>query len=142
MKMKRTKFDKLTSKYQKPLLKSLEEFVAINSCYDESTVNETNPFGAGVSDALNYITNLARSDGFEVTNYDNKLVEILYGKGNKNKVVDALTKAKGFIKKELGRRVRMRNMPELVFELDNSMEYGEHMDRVIREVMDKDKKED
>ena len=36
----------------------------------------------------------------------------------------------------------MRNMPELVFELDNSMEYGEHMDRVIREVMEKDKKED
>ena len=53
-------------------------------------------------------------------------------------MVDALTKAKGFIKKELGRRVRMRNMPELVFELDNSMEYGEHMDRVIKEVMEKD----
>ena len=84
MKMKRTKFDKLTSKYQKPLLKSLEEFVAINSCYDESTVNETNPFGAGVSDALNYITNLARLDGFEVTNYDNKVVEIIYGRGPKN----------------------------------------------------------
>ena len=71
-----------------------------------------------------------------------KVYVSIYGKENKNKVVDALTKAKGFIKKELGRRVRMRNMPELTFELDNSMEYGEHMDRVIREVMDKDKKED
>ena len=71
-----------------------------------------------------------------------KVYVSIYGKENKNKVVDALTKAKGFIKKELGRRVRMRNMPELVFELDNSMEYGEHMDRVIKEVMEKDKKED
>ena len=71
-----------------------------------------------------------------------KVYVSISGKGNKNKVVDALTKAKGFIKKELGRRVRMRNMPELVFELDNSMEYGEHMDRVIKEVMEKDKKED
>ncbi len=62
----------------------------------------------------------------------------IYGKTNKNKVVDALTKAKGFIKKELGRRVRMRNIPEITFKLDNSMEYGEHMDKVIKEVMDKD----
>ncbi len=62
----------------------------------------------------------------------------IYGKTNKNKVIDALTKAKGFIKKELGRRVRMRNIPDITFKLDNSMEYGEHMDKVIKEVMDKD----
>lgn len=87
--MKKTSFDKLTSKYQKPLLKSLEEFVSIDSSYDPITVNETNPFGAGVSDALNYITNLARKDGFEVTNYDNKVVEIIYGRGNKNLTIMA-----------------------------------------------------
>ena len=87
--MKKTKFDKLTAKYQKPLMKSLEEFVAINSSYDQTTVNETNPFGAGVSDALNYITNLARKDNFEVTNYDNKIVEIIYGRGNKNLTIMA-----------------------------------------------------
>ena len=62
----------------------------------------------------------------------------IFGKCNKDKVVEALTKAKGFIKKELGRRVRMRNMPEITFKLDNSMEYGEHMDRVIKEVIEKD----
>ena len=87
--MKKTSYDKLTAKYQKPLLKSLEEFVAINSTYDQITVNETNPFGAGVSDALNYITNLARKDGFEVTNYDNKVVEIIYGRGKKNLTIMA-----------------------------------------------------
>lgn len=32
----------------------------------------------------------------------------------------------------------MRNMPDITFELDNSMEYGEHMDRVIKEVIEKD----
>lgn len=62
----------------------------------------------------------------------------VYGKTNKNKVIDALKKASGFIKKELGQRVRMRCMPAITFELDNSMEYGEHMDRVIKEVIDKD----
>ena len=66
-----------------------------------------------------------------------KVYVSIYGKGNKNKVIEALKKATGFIKKELGRRVRMRNMPNITFELDNSMEYGEHMDKVIKEVMDK-----
>ena len=31
-------------------------------------------------------------------------------------------------------------MPDITFELDNSMEYGEHMDRVIKEVMNKENK--
>ena len=87
--MAKTIYDKLTAKYQKDLMKSLIEFISINSAYDESTVNDTNPFGAGVSDALNYISNLARKDGFEVTNYDNKVVEILYGRGEKNLTIMA-----------------------------------------------------
>ena len=51
--MKKTYYDKLTSKYQKELIKSLEEFIAINSVYNEETSSETNPYGTGVSDALN-----------------------------------------------------------------------------------------
>lgn len=62
----------------------------------------------------------------------------IYGKTNKNKVIDALKKASGFIKKELGRRVRMRNMPDITFTLDESMEYGAYMDKVIKEVIEKD----
>jgi len=62
----------------------------------------------------------------------------IFGKQNKTKVIDALKKASGFIKKELGRRVRMRNIPALLFELDDSMEYGAHMDKVINEVIKKD----
>ncbi len=69
-----------------------------------------------------------------------KVYVSIYGKCNKNKVIEALKKATGFIKKELGRRVRMRNMPDITFELDNSMEYGEHMDKVIKEVMNQDNK--
>ncbi len=87
--MKKTIYDKLTSKYQKDLLKSLAEFVAIDSVYNEATLNEVNPFGAGVTDALNYIANLASKDGFEVTNYDNKVVEIIYGRGPKNLTIMA-----------------------------------------------------
>lgn len=87
--MGKTIYDKLTAKYQKELMKTLTEFVSINSAYDETTANDTNPFGAGVSDALNFMTELARKDGFEVTNYDNKVVEIHYGRGEKNLTIMA-----------------------------------------------------
>ena len=69
-----------------------------------------------------------------------KVFVSIFGKTNKQKVLDALTKATGFIKKELGSRVRMRNMPSITFELDDSMEYGAHMDKVIKEVIERDNK--
>lgn len=77
-------YPKLSEKYQKELIENLKKFVAINSVYDESTVSEENPFGKGVSDALNFIAELAKKDGFQVTNYNNKIVEILAGTGDKN----------------------------------------------------------
>lgn len=81
---KKTEYDKLVEKYQKDLLKSLNEFVAINSVYDEKTVDEKNPYGKGVSAALKYIGELAKKDDFIVNNYDNRVVEILVGEGDKN----------------------------------------------------------
>ena len=62
----------------------------------------------------------------------------IYGKKNKEKVLEALKKAKGFIKSSLAKKVKMRNIPEITFKLDNSMEYGEYMDKVIEEVIKKD----
>ena len=40
----------------------------------------------------------------------------------------------GFIRKELARRVNLRNTPEIKFILDQSIEYGVHMSRLIDDV--------
>ena len=64
----------------------------------------------------------------------------IYGKKNKEKVINALKKASGFIKLELGKSVRMRNMPLLQFEVDDSIEYGNYMDKVINKVIENDNK--
>ena len=68
--------------YKKEMLDRLAKFVSINSIYDDSTVSDMHPFGKGVSSALEYFYNLAKEDGFEVTNYDNYCVEIAYGDGD------------------------------------------------------------
>lgn len=45
-----------------------------------------------------------------------------------------LEKAKGFIRSELGKRIRLRHIPELEFRLDRSMEYGAHIDDVLKKL--------
>ena len=63
----------------------------------------------------------------------------IFGKQNKQKVLDGLKRSTGYIKKELSMRVKLRNMPDIIFCLDDSMEYGAHMDEVISKVIEKDK---
>ena len=70
-------YQELTKPYQEEMMKSLKEFVAIDSVYDEKSQDAQNPFGKGVSAALKYIESLAKKDGFIVKNYDNMVVEIL-----------------------------------------------------------------
>ncbi len=57
----------------------------------------------------------------------------VFGDENVQKgVMDALKSASGFIRKEIGRRVNLRNTPEFTFELDNSIEYGAHINEVLK----------
>lgn len=50
-------------------------------------------------------------------------------------VIEGLNKAHGYIRKEVARRVNLRNTPEFIFKIDDSIEYGMKMDKVIQEVM-------
>lgn len=46
----------------------------------------------------------------------------------------ALTRAVGFVRTEVGRRIRLRHTPEITFQLDTSIAYGAHINRVLREL--------
>ncbi len=43
-----------------------------------------------------------------------------------------LSSAKGYVRKELGRRIRLRYTPEIIFKFDPSIEYAIHIGEVIR----------
>jgi ribosome-binding factor A len=51
---------------------------------------------------------------------------------------EGLQSAKGFIKRELGRRVRMKYMPEINFIFDDSLEYGSRIEELLRNLKHKD----
>ena len=96
-----TDYDRLTKPYHEEFLKSLYDFVAINSVDDSPRMRtEENPFGPTVTQALNFIKDLAIKDGFKATNYANKVVEILIGEGEKNLTVlahaDVVPEGKGW----------------------------------------------
>lgn len=80
----KTEYELLTAPYMKDLMENLKGFCAINSERDPSSMDEENPCGKGVTAALKFFENLAKKDGFDVTNYKNKIVEAIVGKGDKN----------------------------------------------------------
>lgn len=45
-----------------------------------------------------------------------------------------LNSAKGFIRKELGKNLRMRSVPEVVFKYDESVEYGYRIETILKEI--------
>lgn len=47
---------------------------------------------------------------------------------------EALGKATGYIRSELGKRIRLRYTPEISFKLDNSIERGARVIRIMEEI--------
>ncbi|MBS3948254.1 MAG: 30S ribosome-binding factor RbfA [Dethiobacter sp.] len=46
--------------------------------------------------------------------------------------LQALTKAVGFIRTEIGRRIRLRHTPAVSIHLDHSIAYGAHINQLLR----------
>ena len=59
-------------------------------------------------------------------------VSILEQERRKDMMV-ALKKAAGFVRRELGRNVDLRYVPEIQFELDTNIEYAAHINELLKE---------
>ncbi len=53
---------------------------------------------------------------------------------SRKNTVKGLKSSIPFIRKELGRRIRTRYIPELLFQYDTSLEYGNRIENLIREI--------
>src|SRR5690625_4055666 len=61
-------------------------------------------------------------------------VSIFGDEEEKNDSLMGLTKATGFMRTEVGRRIRLRKVPEITFEYDEALEYGRRIDSILREL--------
>ena len=53
---------------------------------------------------------------------------------NRKPMMAALKKAAGFVRHQLGKQMIIRYAPEILFELDNNIEYGIHIASVLKQV--------
>lgn len=49
----------------------------------------------------------------------------------KNEVLAAFKSAKGLIRREIGRQIKLKHVPDLMFKMDTSLEYGRHISKLI-----------
>ena len=65
-------------------------------------------------------------------------ISVLGDEQSQKDTITGLKSAEGYIRRELARTVNLRNTPEIKFILDQSIEYGINMSKLIDEVTQKD----
>ena len=65
-------------------------------------------------------------------------ISVLCDEKSQQDTIAGLKSAEGYIRRELARTVNLRNTPEIKFILDQSIEYGINMSKLIDEVTKKD----
>ena len=66
-------------------------------------------------------------------------VSVLGDEDTKERTLKGLEHSKGYIRRMLAQNLNMRITPELFFRLDESIEYGNKMSKLIDEVVGKDR---
>jgi ribosome-binding factor A len=62
-----------------------------------------------------------------------KIFVSIYGKEvDPGGIMEAMRKSSGFLRSELGKRIRIRHIPELIFQQDTSMAYGDHINKLLK----------
>ncbi len=67
-------------------------------------------------------------------------ISVLGGEKSQKDTITGLKSAEGYIRRQLARTVNLRNTPEIRFILDQSIEYGINMSKLIDEVTEHDNK--
>ena len=90
------------------------------------------------------VTGMISVTKVKVTN-DLKFAKVYVSILNSKNIKDTLAglkKSSGYIRSELAKRINLRNTPELIFELDDSIEYGAKIDSILKEIMPKKEDEE
>lgn len=61
-------------------------------------------------------------------------ISVLGDEEQKESTLKGLEKATGFIRTEIGQRIRLRKTPEIAFEFDESIDYGNRIETLIHQL--------
>ncbi|ASV65914.1 30S ribosome-binding factor RbfA [Cytobacillus sp. FSL W7-1323] len=63
-------------------------------------------------------------------------ISVLGNEEQREDTLRGLAKAKGFIRSEIGQRIRLRKTPEITFEFDESIDYGNRIETLLHQIQD------
>lgn len=69
-------------------------------------------------------------------------ISVLGDDEQRENTLKGLAKAKGFIRSEIGQRIRLRKTPEISFEFDESIDYGNRIDSLLYQIKEENQSKD
>lgn len=66
--------------------------------------------------------------------YAKVYVSVMGDDETKKRALEGLKSAAGYVRREVGRRIDIRHTPEIMFEIDRSIEHGAHINKIISEL--------
>ena len=69
-------------------------------------------------------------------------VSVYGSEAEREETLQTLARASGFVRSEIGRRIRLRYTPEINFFLDTSIEYGAYIESVLKSLKEEENRDD
>lgn len=66
--------------------------------------------------------------------YAKVFISIYGNKEQQEETLLGLKNAGGYLRREIGKKIRLRYTPELLFEMDHSIEYGMHINSILKDI--------
>ncbi|HHY39655.1 MAG TPA: 30S ribosome-binding factor RbfA [Syntrophaceticus sp.] len=83
---------------------------------------------------INPMTSVTSVNVSKDLRYAKVYVSVLGTEDKKKETLEGLKSASGFIRSELGKRIRLRYHPEISFELDESIQHSLEINRILRDL--------
>jgi len=61
-------------------------------------------------------------------------ISVLGSNDDTKDTLSGLEKGKGFLRTEIGKRIKLRHTPELIFKLDESIAYGSKIEKLLHDI--------
>lgn len=83
---------------------------------------------------LTDLVSVLRVDTTGDLRYAKVFISVYDNPAKQEQVLQILSKAAGFLRKSVGQKLKTHYTPELLFQLDDSMEYATHIDELLRDL--------
>ena len=80
------------------------------------------------------MTSVVKVDVTNDLRYAKAYISVMGNDEEKKAAIKGLTAAAGFIRREIGSRIKLRCVPEFNFVIDTTIEYGAHINKLLNDI--------